>query len=526
LYYIASATESHCSVKVDIVSELQNIFLVSAKIWLIMAIRRILDYTEEPLHKSAEKVVEFGKETKTIVSDLIDTLYSSTGVGLAAPQIGINKQIFIYDAKRKFDEKIYNYKVLINPKITILGNEKRQSKEGCKSTPDLFVNLRRYSKIVVEGFDENGNIVKFDSKGIEAQVIQHEVDHLDGKLIFEHEFINEKDKNLYNDYVSDTKNILDSLKFANEIKDGQILKTLSNNNTIHLFKDGDQIQMYFSDKGKFSGIMSRIDVKHPLRLIGIYTQAMMLSLVFSDIPEKVYLIGFGGGRIPMILHHYFHKTVIESTEIDSEVVDLSKKYFGIYLDERMIVENTDGRSYLQNQNSDKKYDIIIVDTFSGSGVHPFPFSTIEFYDLCKKHLSENGVVTTNLVETDPLFQQKVKTFIESFKYVYEFLYEGTHVYFGSESVNIKIEDFIKKAKRIDKFYNFRFPLDWLAKKVNIVKKSDSTSNGNVNEELLSDKSNPSEKINIFSGVSRNDLCPCGSGKKYKRCHLLKIIDIV
>lgn len=485
-----------------------------------MAIRRILDYTEDSLHGVAGAVVDFGEETKSIIQDLIDTLYSSTGVGLAAPQIGINKQIFIYDPKRKLDEKIYNYKVLINPKITILGKEKRQSKEGCKSTPDLFVNLRRYSKIVVEGFDENGNQIRFDSKGIEAQVIQHEVDHLNGKLIFEHESINKENKSLYTDYVLDTQKILDSLKFANEIQDGQILKKHSNNNTIHLFKDGDQIQMYFSDKGRFSGIMSRIDIKHPLKLIGIYTQAMMLSLVFSDIPEKVYLIGFGGGRIPMIFHHYFHKAIIESTEIDSEVIELSKKYFGITLDERMIVENVDGRNYLQNQGDNKKYDIVIVDTFSGSGVHPFPFSTVEFYDLCKKHLSENSVVTTNLVETDPLFRQKVKTFVESFKYVYKFLYEGTHVYFGSESVNIKIEDFIKKAKQIDRYYNFRFPLDWLAKKVGVIKNSDTIKEDSVNIEILSDKSNPSEKINIFSGVSRNDLCPCGSGKKYKRCHLL------
>jgi len=103
--------------------------------------------------------------------------------------------------------------------------------------------------------------------------------------------------------------------------------------------------MYFSDGDKFSGIMSRIDLIHPLKLLGLYTQAIMLSLAFVENPKKIYMIGFGGGRIPMIFHHYFPDVIVESTEDDSEVISLAHKYFGVNEDNRMIVHNQDGRGF-------------------------------------------------------------------------------------------------------------------------------------------------------------------------------------
>jgi len=296
--------------------------------------------------------------------------------------------------------------------------------------------------------------------------------------------------------------------------DGEISTAQSSKNKIHIVKRGNQIQMYFSDGDKFSGIMSRIDLIHPLKLLGLYTQAIMISLAFVENPKKIYMIGFGGGRIPMIFHHYFPDVIVESTEDDSEVISLAHKYFGVNEDNRMIVHNQDGRGFLENRESNGNYDIIIIDSFTGAGLHPFSLSSTEFYQTCKIHSSDRSVVVTNLVESDPLFGSKVNTFINSFNFVYEFFDDGTHVFFGSDSINISNEEIVSKAKAIDDYYNFRFPLDKLSEMVRVLKSIDIIQNELYKGEILRDRKNQ-----IFK-ASRNDLCPCGSGKKFKKCHLL------
>jgi spermidine synthase len=281
--------------------------------------------------------------------------------------------------------------------------------------------------------------------------------------------------------------------------------------------------LYFSDKAgikqKLSGVMSRVDIKNPLVLLGLYTQVMMLSLVWKDKPEKIYVIGFGGGRMPMTFYHYFPNSIIESTEIDPSVVDISQKYFGVVLDGRIKVHIKDGRQFL-SETSDN-FDIILIDTYSGSGIHPLPLATQEFYKLCKSHIRSEGVVVTNLVETDFLFKEKINTFIQSFDRVFDYMTEEVHVLFGSNSKQIDLKNFLRRAKKLDKNYSFAFPFFSNAKKVKVIK-----FDGKVTEELLTttvvtDSMIPQKQaLNMNSKVGRNELCPCGSGKKYKKCHLL------
>ena len=131
-----------------------------------------------------------------------------------------------------------------------------------------------------------------------------------------------------------------------------------------------------------------------------------------------------------------------------------------------------GGGFLENRESNGNYDIIIIDSFTGAGLHPFSLSSTEFYQTCKIHSSDRSVVVTNLVESDPLFGSKVNTFINSFNFVYEFFDDGTHVFFGSDSINISNEEIVSKAKAIDDYYNFRFPLDKLSEMVRVLKSID------------------------------------------------------
>jgi spermidine synthase len=121
----------------------------------------------------------------------------------------------------------------------------------------------------------------------------------------------------------------------------------------------------------------------------------------------------------MVLHHYYPELVVESTEIDRTVVSLARKYFGIATNDRMKVFIEDGREYLARQTPATRYDIILVDCYTGAGHHPYSLSTTEFYALCKDHLTAGGVVATNLVSSDPLFEKKVNTFTNSFDHCLE-----------------------------------------------------------------------------------------------------------
>src|SRR3989344_3427648 len=100
-----------------------------------MSIKRILFYPKSTLETKSISVKKINAEVISIIQDLVDTLYSTTGVGLSAPQIGINKRIFIYDHNRVGSSADKNYKVLIDPKIIFTGETKQSNCEGCKSLP-------------------------------------------------------------------------------------------------------------------------------------------------------------------------------------------------------------------------------------------------------------------------------------------------------------------------------------------------------------------------------------------------------
>ena len=191
------------------------------------------------------------------------------------------------------------------------------------------------------------------------------------------------------------------------------------------------LKLYFVDSvtDEFSGAMSEIDLKHPLRLTAPYQKGMMLSLLWGE-PKRIYVLGFGGGRVGSILHHYFPNAVVESTEIDPDVLNISKRFFGVELDENLRVALQDGRDYLKE--SKKKYDIIIIDGYSGTNQIPYHLRTKQFYNLCKKKLSKGGVVVVNLVDNNPQYMEGVNTMMASFDNVYLMRYSDADLYFGSE----------------------------------------------------------------------------------------------
>jgi peptide deformylase len=141
---------------------------------------------EPLLFKVAEPVLEFGtEELKQLIQDMFDTMAAAGGVGLAAPQIGVGLQVVIFgfeSSERYPDAESVPQTILINPVITPLGDDEELGWEGCLSVPGLRGEVPRYTRIRYQGFDPEGNTIDRTVDGFHARVVQHECDHLIGRL--------------------------------------------------------------------------------------------------------------------------------------------------------------------------------------------------------------------------------------------------------------------------------------------------------------------------------------------------------
>ena len=151
-----------------------------------MAIREILKMGHPILLEVAKPIEKFNtSELDSIIEDMIDTMKENDGAGLAAPQIGLGMQlvIFGFDSNERYPEADQvPFTVLINPVITPIGDEEEDGWEGCLSVPGLMGVVPRFKKIRYQGKDQHGNEIDREVDGFHARVVQHECDHLIGKL--------------------------------------------------------------------------------------------------------------------------------------------------------------------------------------------------------------------------------------------------------------------------------------------------------------------------------------------------------
>lgn len=152
-----------------------------------MALRKILTFPDPLLKETSTDVEEVNDEIREIIKDMYETMHESQGIGLAAPQIGILKNIIVVDIRQAEEgESEENSQItLVNP--CIIEREGDISiEEGCLSVPDLLVKIKRSCDIVVTGLNEAGSMVEIKCDKLAAIVVQHEMDHLKGVLITDH----------------------------------------------------------------------------------------------------------------------------------------------------------------------------------------------------------------------------------------------------------------------------------------------------------------------------------------------------
>ena len=146
-----------------------------------MAVREIIEIPDERLRIKCAPVTDFAA-VQTLVDDLLDTLYSTdNGVGLAAPQIAETQSIMVIDISENHDEPM----VFINPQI-IESEGETSYQEGCLSVPEIYADVARFLRVKVKAFDRHGNEFIVDNDDFLAIVMQHEIDHLHGKIFLDH----------------------------------------------------------------------------------------------------------------------------------------------------------------------------------------------------------------------------------------------------------------------------------------------------------------------------------------------------
>lgn len=146
-----------------------------------MAILKILQYPDERLHKIAKNVETVTDDTRRLIHDMAETMYAAPGVGLAATQVDVHERIILVDVSEMHDQLT----VLVNPEL-IASSGECEREEGCLSVPGIYEKVRRAEHITVRALDEQGKPFTLETEGLLAVCIQHEMDHLIGKVFVEY----------------------------------------------------------------------------------------------------------------------------------------------------------------------------------------------------------------------------------------------------------------------------------------------------------------------------------------------------
>jgi peptide deformylase len=147
-----------------------------------MSLLSILRYPDPRLHTVAKPVAAVDERIRRLVDDLLETMYANDGIGLAATQVDVHERVLVMDTSEARDAP----RVLINPELTAQSDEMMLGEEGCLSVPLIYDKVPRHARITVRALGRDGLVQAFDAEGLEAVCVQHEMDHLLGKVFVEY----------------------------------------------------------------------------------------------------------------------------------------------------------------------------------------------------------------------------------------------------------------------------------------------------------------------------------------------------
>ena len=148
-----------------------------------MALLEIKKYPEMVLKKVAAPVRDWDRSLQTLIDSMIETMYAAPGIGLAAPQVDVSKRLVIVDVSLREGEEAPLI-ILINPEVVHTDGD-TESEEGCLSLPGIVTSVKRADRVLVRGYDREGNQIEIEGEGLLSRVLQHEIDHLNGTLLID-----------------------------------------------------------------------------------------------------------------------------------------------------------------------------------------------------------------------------------------------------------------------------------------------------------------------------------------------------
>ena len=147
-----------------------------------MALLNILRYPDPRLHKTAKPVAEVDARVRALIYDMLETMYDAEGVGLAATQVDVHERVIVIDTSEKRDQPL----VLVNPELVWRSDERVLGEEGCLSVPAIYDKVERHASVTVAAFGRDGQRFERTVEGLTAVCVQHEMDHLIGKVFVEY----------------------------------------------------------------------------------------------------------------------------------------------------------------------------------------------------------------------------------------------------------------------------------------------------------------------------------------------------
>lgn len=147
-----------------------------------MAVLEILEFPDPRLRTEAKPVAQVTEATRTLIDNMLETMYAAPGIGLAATQVNVHQRLLVMDVSDDNNTPL----VFINPEITVLDPEQDDYDEGCLSVPGFYETVRRPQRVKVSALDRNGEAFTCELAGLAAVCLQHEIDHLNGKLFVDY----------------------------------------------------------------------------------------------------------------------------------------------------------------------------------------------------------------------------------------------------------------------------------------------------------------------------------------------------
>jgi spermidine synthase len=196
---------------------------------------------------------------------------------------------------------------------------------------------------------------------------------------------------------------------------------------IYVYREGSVVSLRFGRRTRV--VQSKVDLENPHRHVHEYTTLCFAGLLYNPEPERMLVLGLGGGVIPREMRHYFPDLHIDVAEIDPAIPPIAKKYFGFRTDEDLNVHVSDGRMFIRQQlrqEDTQKYDYIVLDAYAGDFI-PFHLTTREFMQQVREILADDGVVVANVIYNNKWADSELKTF--------QTVFERCQVFLGDRSTN-------------------------------------------------------------------------------------------